>query len=190
MGTLRPGQRVRSLPGPPSRSPSSVWPNCAGRGGSSPAGVVLAPRVGHQGPGYRRGNEDGQHARGQQSKILSRDRGDQGHDGRQHDRTRGPQERLVRRRRGLRRGGLRRDCSQISPAGRPAAAPTSSSAVWVRARLHDRCHGVDRKPNGFLLWATWILYSGHWPTRPDGRSLMSCSLAMVRRSCPSRRGTT
>ena len=58
------------------------------------------------------------------------------------------------------------------------------------AYLSYRPAQLDRKPNGFLLWVTWISCSGHWPTRPGGRCLMSCSPATVRRSCPSRRGTT
>jgi hypothetical protein len=66
-----------------------------------PAGAVLPPRVEHQGPGYRRGNQNGKHAHGQQDHILSRERGGHGRYG-QHDRNCSPQEWLVHPRRGLR----------------------------------------------------------------------------------------
>ena len=71
-----------------------------------PAGPVFAPRVEHQGPGYRAAI--GMDPHGQQDHILSRERGGHGRYGGQHDRNCGPHEWLVHRRRGRRRGGLAR----------------------------------------------------------------------------------
>jgi MFS family permease len=72
------------------------------------------------------------------------------------------------------------------------SAFSGSVGVLIAAQLdmRTRLARVDRKPNGFLLWVMWISCSGHWPTRPGGRCLMSCSPGTVRRWCPSRRGTT